>query len=75
MTSRGRQRDYYYRQLDLLSPGLRQRYERTYGERYSCAVPHASRLYHLCETLCQRHGIVTRLPLYASPQAEQLRLL
>lgn len=75
MSLRDRQREYFYQQLEHLFPGLRQRYELTYGERYSCAVPHASRLYHFCETLCQQHGIVTRLPLYASPQPEQLRLL
>jgi len=75
MSLRDRQREYFYQQLEQLFPGLRQRYERTYGERYSCAVPYASRLYHFCETLCQQHGIVTRLPLYASPQPEQLRLL
>lgn len=75
MSLRDRQRDYYYRQLDRLFPGLRQRYERTYGERYACAVPHTSRLYQLCKTLCQTYNIATHMPLYESPQPQQLALL
>lgn len=74
MSLRDRQREYYYQQLNRLFPGLRQRYEGTYGERYSCTAPQASRLYHLCETLCQQHSIVTRLPLYESQRPEQLPL-
>lgn len=74
MSLRDRQREYYYLQLDRLFPGVRQRYERTYGERYSCAVPDASHLHRLCETLCQQHGIVTRLPLYAPQAPRQLPL-
>jgi len=74
MTLRNRQREYYYRQLDQLFPGLRQKYERTYGDRYSCDVPNAPRLYRLFETLCQRHGLATRIPLYAPQTVKQLAL-
>ncbi len=74
MTMRDRQRDYYYVQLDRLFPGLRQRYERTYGERYSCVVPRAHRLYQLVEKLCQKHKIATRLPLYEGQKSRQLGL-
>jgi DNA repair photolyase len=41
MSLRDRQRAYYYDKLDKLFPGLRQRYERTFGNQYSCAVPNA----------------------------------
>ena len=34
MTLRDRQRDHYYAQLDRLFPGLRARYEQTFGARY-----------------------------------------
>ncbi|MBN2005886.1 MAG: radical SAM protein [Anaerolineae bacterium] len=74
MTMRDRQRDYYYRQLDRLFPGLRQKYERAYGDRYACDVPHAKELYQLFETLCERHGIATRLPLYTAEIPQQLAL-
>jgi DNA repair photolyase len=72
MSLRDRQRAYYYAELDRHFPGLRERYERTYGERYSCAVPHAERLYKLCADLCERHGIATELPLYTPQTAQQL---
>ena len=74
MTLRDRQRDYYYRQLDRNFPGLRERYERTYGERYSCDAPNAGALYVLVEELCARHGMATRLPLFGHQAARQLRM-
>jgi DNA repair photolyase len=74
MSLRDRQRAYYYRQLDRRFPGLRARYERTYGDRYACDVPHAARLYRHLETLCERHGIALHLPPYAPQAARQLSL-
>ena len=74
MSMRDRQRAYYYAQLDRHFPGLRQTYERVYGERYSCEVPHAKKLYALCQALCEQHGIATQLPLYMPQTAQQLSL-
>jgi DNA repair photolyase len=74
MSLRDRQRAYYYRQLDRRFPGLRARYERTYGDRYACDVPHAARLYRHIETLCERHEIALHLPPYAPQAARQLSL-
>jgi DNA repair photolyase len=74
MSLRDRQRAYYYRQLDRRFPGLRARYERTYGDRYACDVPHAARLYRHLETLCERHEIALHLPPYAPQAARQLSL-
>jgi DNA repair photolyase len=65
MSLRDRQRAYYYRQLDRHFPGLRARYERTYGERYSCDVPNAAALYQYVEVLAEEHGLVTEFPQYA----------
>ncbi len=75
MTLRDRQRVYFYRQLDRLFPGVRQKYEQLYGNRYSCAVPNAPQLYRHLNELCAAHGLVTRLPLYAPQAAQQLNLL
>jgi DNA repair photolyase len=74
MTLRDRQRAYYYEQLDALFPGVRDKYERTYGDRYSCDVPNAARLYRLFNALCQQHGIATKLPLYQPLSPQQLSL-
>ncbi len=74
MSLRDRQRAYYYKQLDRLFPGVRQKYERAYGDRYSCDVPDASRLYRLVEELCAHYGIATRIPQYAPQAMQQLSL-
>ena len=74
MTLRNRQRDYYYRQLDRHFPGLREKYERVYGERYEANSPYSKKLYAIFGTLCLQHGVATRLPLYAPQTVQQLSL-
>jgi DNA repair photolyase len=75
MTLRDRQRDYFYRQLDRLFPGVRQKYQAAYGDRYSADVPGAKALYSLFERLCQECSIPTRMPFYQPAlQASQLKL-
>ena len=64
LTLRDRQRAHFYRELDRHFPGLRAKYERIYGARYSCESPRAAELYRHLDALCQRHGLATRLPLY-----------
>ena len=71
---RDRQREYYYEQLDLHFPGLRAKYERVYGERYSCEVPYTKKLHALFGTICEHNGVATKLPLYAPQAAQQLSL-
>ena len=75
MSLRDRQRAYYYDRLDRLFPGLRQRYERTFGGQYHCAVPDADRLARVFGELCERYGIATRMKQYEPVSATQLRLL
>ncbi|NLG26693.1 MAG: radical SAM protein, partial [Chloroflexi bacterium] len=76
VTLRDRQRAYYYAKLDELFPGLRQTYERAYGERYEAPSPRAQQLEELVGELCAKHGISTRMPHYVAPQApQQLPLL
>jgi len=60
MTLRDRQRAWYYDQLDRHFPGLRERYERTFGERYSVPCRNVPRLERLFQDLCQRYGMHTR---------------
>jgi DNA repair photolyase len=59
MSLRQGQREYFYRQLDRLFPGLRIRYERQYGDRYDCPCNHAQRLAQHFEALCAQHGLLT----------------
>ncbi len=74
MSLRDRQRAYYYTQLDSLFPGLRQKYERRFGNQYHCATPNAARLEHVFRDLCQQHGIATRIRPYMPETAAQLQL-
>lgn len=58
MTMRDGQREYFYSQLDRLFPGMRERYAKRYGTRYTCTSPHAKRLYEDFAQACERHGLL-----------------
>ncbi len=64
MTLRDRQRAYYYTKLDLLFPGLRPRYEKAFGERYSAPARNAGRLGRVFNDLCREMGIATKMPVF-----------
>jgi len=64
MTLRDRQRTYYYDKLDRLFPGLRPRYEKTFGERYSASAVNAGRLGKVFKDICHGYGIPTKMPVF-----------
>jgi DNA repair photolyase len=68
MTLRDRQRAYYYAKLDQHFPGLRPRYEKTFGERYSAAAQNARQLAEFFGELCARSGLATRMPVFLPQQ-------
>jgi DNA repair photolyase len=74
MTMRDRQRTWFYDKLDELFPGLRQKYEVKYGDRYECPVPNARRLEHLFNRLCAERKIPTRFPKYQADRPQQTDL-
>ena len=74
MSLRDRQRAYYYDKLDDLFPGLRQKYERAFGDQYHCAAPNADRLARVFNELCDRRGIATRMKQYEPVAGTQMRL-
>lgn len=74
MTLRDRQRDYYYRQLDRLFPGLSEKYQRAFGGRYSAAAERARQLETLFTALAARCGLARAVAPY-QPPAGQLVLL
>ncbi len=73
LTLRDRQRAYYYNKLDQLFPGVREKYQRRYGERYWAESPRAQRLGEIFNEECARLGIATKMPFY-QPEGEQLKL-
>ena len=74
MTTRDRQRAYYYARLDELFPGLRQKYERAFEDRYHCPANNADRLAEVFYEQCARYTISPRIIPYAPHQAKQLSL-
>ena len=58
MTLRSGSREYYYEKLDTLFPGLRQKYEQKYGERYRCQSPKAKKLWGVLASQCKEHELL-----------------
>ena len=75
MTLRNRQRAYYYEQLDVHFPGVKERYQRKFGGSYSAAANQLPELEAVFYELCECYGIANAVPQYRpEPQAEQLTL-
>jgi DNA repair photolyase len=68
MSLRDRQRAYYYEQLDRLFPGLREKYERAYGDRYGCTARGSNHLAEVFNERCAHYQIETRVPPYQAPE-------
>lgn len=78
VTLRTNQRQYFFDRLDEAFPGLRSRYQHTYGNDYYCPAPNHERLKRLLESECRAHGLLWRMPdiikAYKTPRHEQLSL-
>lgn len=58
LTLREGNREYFYRQLDRLFPKMKERYVRTYGNRYEIESPDNRRLMGIFHRKCEEYGIV-----------------
>ncbi len=80
-TMREGSRDWFYARLDESFPGLRARYERTYGLRYECPSPRAEELWAAFHDERARCGLADHIAPYAlhprraRAAGEQLALL
>ena len=74
MSLRDRQRAYYYDKLDRLFPGLRRKYETTFGSQYDCGSTNADRLAEVFNELCSQYEIATSVEQYEPEKAMQLSL-
>ncbi len=61
VTLRDRQREYYYKKLDELFPGLRKKYEKEYRQNYECVSPNSQKLYEFFYEECGKRGIITSM--------------
>ena len=77
VTLRENQRDYYYEQLDRLFPGLRNKYQNSYGNRYLCMSKNRE-LIKVFQAECEKHGLLYRMRdiirAYKKEQSQQLTL-
>ena len=58
LTLREGNREYFYKQLDCLFPGLKEKYVRIYGNQYEIASPDSRKLMKLFHQKCEERGIV-----------------
>ena len=58
VTLREGDREYFYAQLDRKFAGMKERYIRTYGNRYDVPSPNAHPLMELFHDTCERYGIM-----------------
>lgn len=58
MTLREGSREYFYKQLDRLFPGLKEKYMQSYGNQYIIDSPNSDALWRLFHEQCEKNGIV-----------------
>lgn len=58
MTLRSGDREYYYRALDKLFPGLSREYQKKYGNSYEVISPDSERLMKIFHSTCEKYGII-----------------
>ena len=80
VTFRQNQRDYFYERLDENFPGIKAKYVKTFGYKYSCDSPNSEELYQVFQETCEAHGILYRMEdinklFVVKPEFEQLSLL
>jgi DNA repair photolyase len=64
MTLRDRQRDYYYNQLDKHFPNLKNKYIKTFGNRYSCSPLNSKRLYQILKSECEKQKLPMKINIF-----------
>lgn len=58
LTLREGNREYFYQKLDEHFPGLKEKYQRTYGNSYTVPSKDNDRLMRIFHSECERHGIM-----------------
>lgn len=61
MTLREGNREYFYQQLDRHFPGMKQRYQRAFGNQYSCPSPNSKALMKVFREFCKEHRIMSNM--------------
>lgn len=76
MSLRDRQRDYFYENLDKNFPGIKEKYEKRFGDRYKCSGRNITKLNYALKNACSKYGISLKMPYYENKLSSmQLNLL
>lgn len=76
MSLRDRQRAYYYESLDKNFPGIREKYEKCFKDKYNCSTIKINKLSYVLRNVCDKYGISLKMPSYQNKLSfEQLNLL
>lgn len=59
-------RDYFYQKLDLLFPGIKEKYIKEYGDSYQCSTPNWQVLKSVFEEETERLDLLSRIPVFES---------
>ncbi|HJJ31527.1 MAG TPA: radical SAM protein [Methanocorpusculum sp.] len=59
LTLREGNREYLYEQFEKDFPGMKERYQETFGDSYECASAGSARLMNLVQTFCRENGILS----------------
>lgn len=74
MTLREGQREYFYKQLDIHFPGLKEKYIHAYGNLYGCSTPNHNELYDVFYSACDKFSMKTNMDFYKLKMPEQKTL-
>ena len=66
VTLRPGSREYFYQKLDLLFPGLKERYIQAFGSSYQCGVPNWRELTEIFQEEMDAAGMEIRIPTFTS---------
>lgn len=58
VTLREGNRTYFYEQLDRFFPGMKNRYQQAFGDRYACGSPRNQALMEYFHAVCEQNGIL-----------------
>lgn len=61
VTLRGNQKEWYYNNLDTLFPGLKEIYQKQYGNKIYCNSPHSRKLFQVFREECDKYGIIYKM--------------
>ncbi|MTI96586.1 MAG: radical SAM protein [Firmicutes bacterium] len=73
VTLRQNQRARFYKQLDRLFPGVKERYIQTFGQSYQCVSPNKVSLWAAFTQECERYGLLYKMDAIRAAITSQQR--